>query len=367
MSWGGGYPVAAPVAGRGRWVSAVPAALASVLAVAGSSGALVLYVSPSWPDGAVLLQARTGWSWAIWSTEAAAPLSAGDQLAFPFFLALLTPLMRADPAVAGLLERTAMAPPVGAPVLLGAALALVVAVRASRAPAGLAALAAGLLVGGAASIALDAAADVRDGRGSMWQAVEVGTGTWFLLAAALAALVAAVLVARRPTVSDGPLRAPGIGVVLLPLVAAVAVGGCFAPHVVAQGVYAGVPWTTAFTDAGSGYGFDAPLVAPAESAPLLGIPLGVAAVLALLATLLLVLPGGPARIVRGRLVAVGACGMVLAVAAHVWLDLAAALRNAGVLAAAGEHVVVAPGPGAWLVLAAGALAVPVIAASLRRA
>jgi hypothetical protein len=55
------------------------------------------------------------------------------------------------------------------------------------------------------------------------------------------------------------------------------------------------------------------------------------------------------------------------VAAHVWLDLAAALRNAGVLAAAGGHVVVAPGLGAWLVLAAGVLAVPVIALSLMRA
>jgi hypothetical protein len=356
-------------------VSAGLAVLASALAAVGASGALVVYVSPPAPDG-VLVQVRSGWSWALWTTEVTDPVSVADQLVLPLVLALAEPLLRADPVVARMLDRTAMAPLVGASIALGATLALVAAIlvlrsgsRPPRAGAGLAALAAGLLVGGAASIGLDAAAEVGDAyeAGSPFQVVEIGAGTWFAAAAALAALVAVVLVARRATVPEGPPRGSGIGAVLLPVVAAVAVGGCFAPHVVAEGVSAGVPWTSIFTDAGSGHGFDVPLVAPVASAPLLGIPLGVGAVLALLAALVRVLPGGPAHLARGRLLAAGACGLVVAVAAHVWLDLGAALRNAGVLAATGEHVVVAPGLGAWLVLAAGVLALPVIVLSLMRA
>jgi hypothetical protein len=219
-------------------------------------------------------------------------------------------------------------------------------------------------VGGATSIGLDVAAEIGDARGpgSVWQVVQVGAGTWFVVAAALVALVAVVLVARRPVVLEESPRGLRIGVALLPVVAALAVGGGFGSFVVGRGVSAGSPWTSTYTETGSEHGFDWPLIAPTESAPPLGIALGVAAALAFLATLLLVLRSGrPERAVHGRLLGVGACGVVVAVAAHVWLDLAAAMRNAGVLAAMGRDIVAGPGTGAWLVLAAGILALTALA------
>jgi hypothetical protein len=145
----------------------------------------------------------------------------------------------------------------------------------------------------------------------------------------------------------------------------VAIGGGFGPFVVGRGISAGSPWTVTFTEAGSEHGFDIPLVAPTESPPLLGIALGVGAALALMATLVLVLrTRNPTQLARGRLLGVAASGLVVAVAAYGWLDLAAAMRNAGVLAAAGRDVAAAPGLGAWLVLVAGVMATAVIAVLL---
>jgi hypothetical protein len=267
-----------------------------------------------------------------------------------------------------------MAPAVGGLVTLGAVLALVVAIlvlasgsRPLRAGPSMAALAAGLLVGGAASIGLDVAAELGDARGpgSPWQVVQVGAGTWLVLAAALVALVVAVLVAGLPALPRRPRTSVAL---LLPAVAAVAVGACFGEVVAGRGISTGSPWTSSYSEAGSEYGFDIPLVAPTESAPLLGIPLGTGAALALVAALAMVLRAGrPAHVVRGWLLGVGVCGLVVAVAAHVWLDLAAAMRNARVLVAAGQDVVAAPGPGAWLVLAAAVIAMVVTALSLVRA
>jgi hypothetical protein len=366
------YPTAA---GRGRRLGAAGLlVVASALAAVGASATLVLYVSPPQPDGTVVLQIHSGWSWVFFTTDAGTAESAMSQIALPMLFVLLPLMVGADLGVAIAPERIAMAPMVGAPVTLGAALALVVTVvvlrsgsRPLRAGAGLAALAAGLLVGGAASIGLDVAAEVGDARdpGSVWQTVHVGVGTWLVLAAALLALVAVVIIAPLTIVPEQPPRRLLIGIALLPAVAAVAVGGGFGPFVVGRGISAGAPWTATFTAAGSEHGFAIPLVAPTESPPLLGIALGVGAALALMATLVLVLrTGNPAQLARGRLLGVAASGLVVAVAAHGWLDLAAAMRNAGVLAAAGRDVAAAPGLGAWLVLVAGVMAMAVIAVLL---
>lgn len=375
MSTGAWYPVAPAAAGRRRRLLAAGlAVVASALAAIGQSGALVLYAASSPASGeAVMLQVRTGWSWAMWSTEPGHAVSATDQFVIPWFFTVAG-LLWPDPELARLFERAAMAPAVGGLVTLGAVLALVVAIlvlasgsRPLRAAPSMAALAAGLLVGGAASIGLDVAAELGDARGpgSPWQVVQVGAGTWLVLAAALVALVVAVLVAGLPA----PPRRPRTSVaLLLPAVAAVAVGACFGEVVAGRGISTGSPWTSSYSEAGSEYGLDIPLVAPAESAPLLGVPLGTGAALALVATLAMVLRAGrPAHVVRGQLLGVGVCGLVVAVAAHVWLDLAAAMRNARVLVAAGQDVVVAPGPGAWLVLAAAVIAMVVTALSLVRA
>lgn len=375
MSGDYGYPIVPSAAGRRRRLGAAGLlVVASALAAVGAFAALVLYVSPPEPDGTVVVQIHSGWSWVFFTTDAGTAESAMSQVTFPVLFALLPLMVDADLEVEIALGRIAMAPVVGAPVTLGAALALVVAVvvlrsgsRPLRAGAGLAALAAGLLVGGAASIGLDAAAEVGDARdaGSVWQVVQVGVGTWLVLAAALLALVAVVLVVRLTTIPEEPPRRLWIGIALLPAVAAVAIGAGFGPFVVGQGISAGSPWTATFTEAGSEHGFDIPLVAPTESPPLLGIALGVGAALALMATLVLVLRSrNPAQLVRGRLLGVAASGLVVGVAAHGWLDLAAAMRNAGVLAAAGRDVAAAPGLGAWLVLAAGVMATAVIAVLL---
>jgi hypothetical protein len=375
MSGDYGYPIVPSAAGRGRRLGAAGLLIvASALAAVGASAALVLYVSPPELDGTVVVQIHSGWSWVFFTTEAGTASSGTSQILIPWLFVLMPLMVGVDLEVAIALERIAMAPMVGAPVTLGAALALVVAVlvarsgsRPLRAGAGLAALAAGLLVGGAASIGLDVAAEVGDARdpGSIWQTVHVGVGTWLVLAAALLALVAVVLVAPLTSVPEEPPRRLLIGIALLPVVAAVAVGGGFGPFVVGRGISAGSPWTATFTEAGSEHGFDIPLVAPTESPAQLGIALGVGAALALMATLVLVLrTGNPAQLARGRLLGVAASGLVVAVAAHGWLDMAAAMRNAGVLAAAGRDVAAAPGLGAWLVLVAGVMATAVIAVLL---
>jgi hypothetical protein len=369
------YPVVPSAAGRGRRLSAAGLLIvASALAAVGASAALVLYVSPPEPDGTAVVQIHSGWTWVFFTTDAGTASSGTSQIFIPWLFVIMPLVLGADLEVAIAVERIAMAPMVGAPVTLGAALALVVAVmvarsgsRPLRAGTGLAALAAGLLVGGAASIGLDAAAEVGDARdpGRVWQVVQVGVGTWLVLAAALLALVAVVLVAPLPTVPEEPPRRLLIGIALLPAVAAVAIGGGFGPFVVGRGISAGSPWTVTFTEAGSEHGFDIPLVAPTESPPLLGIALGVGAALALMATLVLVLrTRNPTQLARGRLLGVAASGLVVAVAAYGWLDLAAAMRNAGVLAAAGRDVAAAPGLGAWLVLVAGVMATAVIAVLL---
>jgi hypothetical protein len=376
MSTGAWYPVAPAAAGRRRRLSAAGlAVVASALAAIGQSGALVLYAESSPAAGeTTMVQVRTGWSWLVWSTEPGHAASASDQFVIPWFFTLAGLLWPADPDLARLLERTAMAPAVGGLITLGAVLALVVAIlllasgsRPLRAAPSVAAFAAGLLVGGAASIGFDVAAELGDARGpgSPWQVVQVGAGTWLVLAASLVALVVAVLVAGLPALP----RHPRAGVaLLLPAVAAVAVGACFGEVVAGRGISTGSPWTSSYSEAGSEYGLDIPLVAPTESAPLLGVPLGAGAVLALVAALAMVLRAGrSAHVVRGWLLGVGVCGLVVAVAAHIWLDLAAAMRNARVLVAAGQDVVVGPGPGAWLVLAAAVIATVVTALSLVRA
>ncbi|MGH3586010.1 MAG: hypothetical protein ACRDQ0_06770, partial [Pseudonocardia sp.] len=64
---------------------------------------------------------------------------------------------------------------------------------------------------------------------------------------------------------------------------------------------------------------------------------------------------------RARLLGIGSCDLIVGVVGHVWLDLFAAMRNAGVLARFGQNAVAEPGVGAWLLLIAGVVALAPIA------
>lgn len=151
-----------------------------------------------------------------------------------------------------------------------------------------------------------------------------------------------------------------LGATLLVVTAGLAAGGSFGAFTVYR-FDSGTSSTTR-TTTGWAYTFDQDPPDVEPGAPLLGIPLTVGAVLALVAALLLVLGGRRAgEAVQGRVLGTAAGGLICGTVASIWLDLVssisyyAALRDSD-----GADVTytqtVDPGIGGWLVLAAGVLA-----------
>ncbi len=351
-----------PATGRAKRLTAAGLLIvASGLAAVGASGPLVIYASPPTPDGFVMTQLRTGWRWAFMGVDAGNADSAWMQFVISW--------MYRDGMMGFPADRIAAAPLVGAPVLLSAGLALIVGVHllgSSRRPphtgigAGLAALTGGLLAGGAASIALDVNSEIRDASdaGSIWQTMHIGAGAQLILAASVATLVAVVLTSWGPAirVSGVRPRRHQISAALLVLVAALAVGGSIMPLIVGRGVYTGSPLTPTGIATGAENGFDVPIVAPFRTAPPLWIALGAGAALALVAALVLLRARRSEISAWARSLGTVSCAVLVGISAHVWIDLAAAMRNAEVLARSGPDVIAAPGAGAWLLLVAAVVA-----------
>jgi hypothetical protein len=155
--------------------------------------------------------------------------------------------------------------------------------------------------------------------------------------------------------------------VLLVVAAGLAVGGSFAAFQVYR-YESG--YSEASTTTSSGWGVTvepAPEQPTPQVGPLHGIPLTVAAVLALVAALLLVLwarrADDPAT---ARLLGVLAGGVLIGVVSVIWLNLLTALRNVNAVAEeAGPdssfRATAEVGAGAYLVLVAGAAALVAVA------
>jgi hypothetical protein len=158
---------------------------------------------------------------------------------------------------------------------------------------------------------------------------------------------------------QGRPRAPQpqrVAAALLVVSAALAAGGSFGAFFTRRSTYEGK--TSTLTVNGWGYSVTPPPQTPpgaATSFP--GIPIAVAAAVALVAALVLLLRARPAD--GPRLLAIVGAGLIVGGIAPVIADVAAATVNAGVNSAAGNEQSVAPGLGTWLltVAALGALVV----------
>jgi hypothetical protein len=170
--------------------------------------------------------------------------------------------------------------------------------------------------------------------------------------------------AQRPGVAVSRM----VAAALLTVGAALAVGGSFGAFRRFR-IESDVSGTSTLTTTGWGVTQD-PLsdVVPGAVSVLHGIPLTVAAVVALVAALLLVLsarrPGDPAP---GRLLGVGAAGLLVGVVAVIWMELTTFVRNISAADEAGPVSTLRAsgqiGAGGYLILVA-AVAVLVAAALL---
>jgi hypothetical protein len=386
MSGGWNGPVGSPASGSGtRLVAAGLMVVAAGLAVGGSFGAFVVWrfndLGPGPDDGEFLIM--NGWWLDVIGIEAppgaigqptlyGIPLSIAGGLAVP--AAILLPLW----------------PAIGRTVSM---------------------LAGGLLVGCAASIWFSLFAELTNSRDltAIYSAVDPGVGAWLVLAAAVVALVTACLViALRPAGAapypypfppPGPGWSPGpyqpgpppaptwssgapqefsyqavpplavsrrrhlVAVVLLVVGAVLAVAGSVGALRVTRTVTATATVPTTARTTGWTTAIDPP--GPTGSTSLVGIPLVVGAVLALVAAALLVAGvRRPADPTRSRLLGIGACGMLVGTIVSIWLKLPSAVSVAAIIAARGTEQTVSVGVGAWLLLVAGVVALAAVACLL---
>jgi hypothetical protein len=156
--------------------------------------------------------------------------------------------------------------------------------------------------------------------------------------------------------SGGPPAATGRGTLLvavglLVLAAALSVAGSFGAFMVQRMTSIGGAEPAVFTSTGWRYDITGvePPVGGSQQAPLYGLPLVLAGIVAVLAAaLLLARPG------LGRALAVLAGGVLVGSVASLWLNLLSTVAVLGRVPAVWESVEL--GAGAWLVLLAGMLA-----------
>jgi hypothetical protein len=392
MSEGWNGPVGPPATGSGtRLVAAGLMVVAAGLAVGGSFGAFVVWrfnnLGPGPDDEALMIM--NGWRFDVIGIE-------------------IPPGAIGQPTLYGI------------PLSIAGGLAVTAAILLPLWPAigrTVSMLAGGLLVGCAASIWFTLFAELANSRDltAIYSAVDRGVGAWLVLAAAVIALVTACLVmALRPAGaapypypvpppgpgwspgpyptgpppapgwSSGPPQAPDtmsgslsyqavpplpvprrqlVAVVLLVVAAVLAVAGSVGTLLVTRTVTDTATAPTTARTTGWTTATDPP--DPTGSVPLLGIPLVVGAVLALVAAALLVAglrrPGDPTR---RRLLGIGACGILVGTIVSIWLKLPAAVSLAAMLAARGNERTVSAGAGAWLLLVAGVVALAAVACLL---